>query len=340
MFERFTARARRVLVLAQEEARLLDHDYIGTEHVLLGIVHVNDGVTGKVLEPLGLTVETVRSQVEQFSPAGSKTPGGSPAFTPRTKRVLELSLREALGLGHSYIGPEHFLLGLIREGEGKAIATLTALGVDLDKVRTGILAGIDHRGEPGTPAAGGPGSRLATCSFCGRRPPDTGQLVVGNEAFICERCVRQWAARFLSRDRRSQFLVPPPITGPPPRDLDAARAAVEGAFSEIFATDPSGGVPAVEDGEDLGRYLTQAADQRMVPESATVRVGVDDVVFVNAEQAAVWFTVWADDEAMLVRHRGEALKVDDAWKVSRPTFSDLMARAGILCPTTSEALEG
>src|SRR5204862_605236 len=118
LFERFTDRARRVVVLAQEEARLLNHNFIGTEHILLGLIHEGEGVAAKALEQLGISLEAVREKVEEtIGPAGSSTTG-SPPFTPRAKKVLELSLREALQLGHNYIGTEHMLLGLVREGEG------------------------------------------------------------------------------------------------------------------------------------------------------------------------------------------------------------------------------
>src|SRR3712207_9278810 len=120
MFERFTDRARRVVVLAQEEARLLNHNYIGTEHILLGLIHEGEGVAAKALESLGISLEAVRSQVEEIIGQGGSSPSGHIPFTPRAKKVLELSLREALQLGHNYIGTEHILLGLIREGEGVA----------------------------------------------------------------------------------------------------------------------------------------------------------------------------------------------------------------------------
>src|SRR5262245_41751206 len=118
MFERFTDRARRVVVLAQEEARLLMHNYIGTEHLLLGLIHEGEGVAAKALDALGIELTEVRSRVEEIIGRGSETPSVHIPFTPRSKKVLELSLREALELGHNYIGTEHILLGLIREGEG------------------------------------------------------------------------------------------------------------------------------------------------------------------------------------------------------------------------------
>jgi ATP-dependent Clp protease ATP-binding subunit ClpC len=139
LFERFTDRARRVLVLAQEEARLLNHNFIGTEHILLGLIHEGEGVAAKALESLGISLEAVREKVEEtIGPAGSSTTG-SPPFTPRAKKVLELSLREALQLGHNYIGTEHMLLGLVREGEGVAAQVLVSLGADLSRVRQQVI---------------------------------------------------------------------------------------------------------------------------------------------------------------------------------------------------------
>jgi ATP-dependent Clp protease ATP-binding subunit ClpC len=139
MFERFTDRARRVVVLAQEEARLLNHSYIGTEHILLGLIHEGEGVAAKALETLGISLEAVRAQVEEIIGQGGSSPSGHIPFTPRAKKVLELSLREALQLGHNYIGTEHILLGLIREGEGVAAQVLVKLGADLSRVRQQVI---------------------------------------------------------------------------------------------------------------------------------------------------------------------------------------------------------
>ena len=139
MFERFTDRARRVVVLAQEEARMLNHNYIGTEHILLGLIHEGEGVAAKALESLGISLEGVRDQVEEIIGQGQTAPAGHIPFTPRAKKVLELSLREALQLGHNYIGTEHILLGLIREGEGVAAQVLQKLGADLNRVRQQVI---------------------------------------------------------------------------------------------------------------------------------------------------------------------------------------------------------
>ena len=152
MFERFTDRARRVVVLAQEEARLLNHSYIGTEHILLGLIHEGEGVAAKALESLGISLEAVRSQVEEMIGQGGTSPSGHIPFTPRAKKVLELSLREALQLGHNYIGTEHILLGLIREGEGVAAQVLIKLGADLSRVRQQVIQLLSgYQGSGGRP---------------------------------------------------------------------------------------------------------------------------------------------------------------------------------------------
>jgi ATP-dependent Clp protease ATP-binding subunit ClpC len=158
MFERFTDRARRVVVLAQEEARMLNHNYIGTEHILLGLVREGEGVAAKALEAMDISLNGVREQVQEIIGEGSHAPSGHIPFTPRAKKVLELSLREALQLGHNYIGTEHILLGLIREGEGVAAQVLGKLGADLGGVRQQViqlLSGYEGK-EPATAGNGGP----------------------------------------------------------------------------------------------------------------------------------------------------------------------------------------
>jgi ATP-dependent Clp protease ATP-binding subunit ClpC len=159
VFERFTDRARRVVVLAQEEARLLNHNYIGTEHILLGLIHEGEGVAAKALESLGISLEAVRAQVEEIIGHGGSAPSGHIPFTPRAKKVLELSLREALQLGHNYIGTEHILLGLIREGEGVAAQVLVKLGADLSRVRQQVIQLLSgYSGGKESPGTGAPGA--------------------------------------------------------------------------------------------------------------------------------------------------------------------------------------
>src|ERR1700686_3419712 len=160
MCERFTERARRVVVLAQEEARMLNHNYIGTEHVLLGLIHEGEGVAAKALESLGISQEAVRQQVEEIIGQGQQAPSGHIPFTPRAKKVLELSLREPLQLGHNYIGTEHILLGLIREGEGVAAQVLVKLGADLNRVRQQVIQ-LLHGYQGKEPASAGAAAEFA-----------------------------------------------------------------------------------------------------------------------------------------------------------------------------------
>jgi ATP-dependent Clp protease ATP-binding subunit ClpC len=175
LFERFTDRARRVVVLAQEEARLLNHNYIGTEHILLGLIHEGEGVAAKALESLGISLEAVRSQVEEIIGQGGSSPSGHIPFTPRAKKVLELSLREALQLGHNYIGTEHILLGLIREGEGVAAQVLVKLGADLSRVRQQVIQLLSGYSGPGSSGSGEKAG--ATAGGSGEQTP-SGSLVL------------------------------------------------------------------------------------------------------------------------------------------------------------------
>jgi hypothetical protein len=161
MFERFTDRARRVVVLAQEEARMLNHNYIGTEHILLGLIHESEGIAAQALTSLGISLGAVRQQVEEIIGQGQQAPSGHIPFTPRAKKVLELSLREALQLGHNYIGTEHILLGLIREGEGVAAQVLVRLGADLNRVRQQVVHLVhSEKGDRPTRVATGESVRL------------------------------------------------------------------------------------------------------------------------------------------------------------------------------------
>jgi ATP-dependent Clp protease ATP-binding subunit ClpC len=153
VFERFTERARQVIVLAQDEARALKHNYIGTEHLLLGLLREEEGLAARVLESFEITVEEVRAQVARIVGQGDEVTGGQIPFTPRSKKILELSLREAISLGHNYIGTEHILLGLMREGEGVAVQILLDLGAGPSTVRDELLRMLSGaRGETGQPS--------------------------------------------------------------------------------------------------------------------------------------------------------------------------------------------
>jgi hypothetical protein len=166
MFERFTDRGRRVVVLAQEEARMLNHNYIGTEHLLLGLIRESGGVAARALESLGLSLEAVRQQVEEIIGQGQQPPGGHIPFTPRAKKVLELAHREAHALGHDYIGTEHLLLGLIREGDGVAAQVLVKLGADLNRARQQVIQLVTGGAGAGAASeASQPGQRAGARPF-------------------------------------------------------------------------------------------------------------------------------------------------------------------------------
>ncbi len=147
-FGRFTGRARRVVVLAQEEARRLHHDHIGTEHVLLGLLAEGEGIGAQALVGAGITLDAARAEVEKIVGCGKGTPKGHIPFTPCAKKALELALRESLHLGHNYIGTEHILLGLLREGKGAGVQAMVAAGAQLDQLRDTVLALLKQTGAP------------------------------------------------------------------------------------------------------------------------------------------------------------------------------------------------
>src|SRR6266542_349633 len=280
MFERFTDRARRVVVLAQEEARTLNHNYIGTEHILLGLIHEGEGVAAKALEALGISLEAVRSQVEEIIGQGQAAPTGHIPFTPRAKKILELSLREALQLGHNYIGTEHILLGLIREGDGVAAQVLQKLGAELNRVRQQVIQLLQGHagkgeGQPGEQSPQGSmvldqfGRNLTQLSGDGKLDP-----VIGREKEI-ER-VMQVLSR---RTKNNPVLIGEPGVG--------KTAIVEGLATKIV----KGDVPETLKGKqiytlDLGALVAGTRyrgdfEERLKKVLKEIRTRGDIVLFID-----------------------------------------------------------
>jgi hypothetical protein len=365
VFERFTDRARRVVVLAQEEARLLDHNYIGTEHILLGLIHEGEGVAATALASLDISLDAVRAQVVEIIGSGGAAPSGHIPFTARAKTVLELSLREALRLGHNYIGTEHILLGLLREGDGVAVQVLTQLGVDLDRVRqavTALIGGDASDAAPGfePPDTASAGIRPARCGFCDVASPACGPLFTGRSgALICERCIRTAAGeaqhRAVAVGRHSadvsavfvgtaesieELAARHEPTGPPPDDEDAARQAIKDAFEHAMEVGADGRTLInVEDGAALAECAEQVR-ARVGAIADQVEQVTDHIKFLDTTTAVVWQTTLLNGRPVaswLVRREGRAIFIDGRWKVSRDTMCEMWEPTGIQCPPRADA---
>ncbi len=233
------------------------------------------------------------------------------------------------------------------EGEGVAAQVLVDLGVDLDLLRQQVIQllavqsgerpPVEEQQTSSVPRPQFSGARLAACSFCGLAPPESGQLVAGNDAFICERCLRQWVGRVDQRRRSRTGLnvtrhqaVPP---GPQREDPDGARSEIETAFAAGNTESGEGqSVPTVEKGENLGPTLVAARANHPEWSAREVAISVDEVVFIDTQHAAVWFSISIDGRRLLRNHRGDAVVVDGSWKMARSTFCQLMAMGGISCP--------
>jgi hypothetical protein len=321
VFEQFTDRARRVLVLAQEEARLLNHGFIGTEHILLGLLGEGEGVAAVAMDLLGVSSEQVRSRVQNTAGRPSASPG-SPPFTPRAKHVLELALRESLQLGHTYIGTEHILLGLVREGEGTGAQILIGLGFEPDRIRHEVVQLLS-------------GHKVIACSLCGRRPPESGQLINSeNGAFVCEHCINDLTARLATdsaeNGRTSATTVV--VTGRVPADQEAARTDIALAFQGVFVlSEDRRTVPCVDGGDRLGPCLKEAQERHAAMRRTDRPVTIESVQFVDEGHAVVSFAVSLEGLSPESR-RGSALVVGSSWKVARATFCELMDLAGVRCP--------
>jgi len=352
VFERFTTRARRVVVLAQEEARLLAHDDIGAEHLLLGLLAVDDGIAAAALHALGVSLESARAAVADLAPPGEHGPVGHIPFTSEAKRVLEASLREALDLRTSSIDTQHLLLGITRVAPGTAVSLLGALGVQPGDVRREVLERV-RGGTPMPATAGGvldrptsppaplsafgvaPGRR---CSFCFRPQERVERMVRGRAARICDECLVRASDLVANAGEESprQLRLRPPFL--PQAQTEGAEVAVERAFETVFGSGASVDerLALVEDSGDLRAVVQEVVAVHRV--SGDPDVWVDSVRFVGAEEAEVrWSPVLAGGARLPML--GFAVLDGGVWKVSRNSYHQVASPAGVPVPPP-EAVTG
>ncbi len=348
MFERFSDRARRVVVLAQEEARLLNHNYIGTEHILLGLIHEGEGVAAEALESLEISLDDARTQVHEIIGHGGQAPSGHIPFTPRAKKVLELSLREALELGHNYIGTEHILLGLIREGEGVGAQALANLGADLAVVRKRVIQLLS--GNPGVePAAGAAtgveapfevhrpigsvvgGGLAPSCSFCGRDLWEVRHYVAANAALMCEVCIiAAHVALEAAPDDTGLLVLPPRVFGSPPADDPRAVEEIVHALTVVFgpALDDEA-IELLEDGEHLVPIMLEFGAR--FGDVRVSEVVVDRVRFTTDTAASAGFVLVLNTGARF-SFVGTVVHSGERWMVTRTTVAEVIRPGGGLLP--------
>jgi hypothetical protein len=329
VFQRFTDRARRVLVLAQEEARLLNHGFIGTEHILLGLLHEGEGVAANVLTSVGVSLDAARERVAAIIGRTSRPPdGGSPPFTPRAKKVMELASREAKQLGHDDIGTEHLLLGLLREGEGVASQVLVSLGADLGRVRQAVIRTMDYFVEPRPTARPAPRVRTGLrdlCSLCGRDLWQSAHVVAGPRGWACDECIRAGSGLLqAATDESREVVLPPRVSGHPPEEEATGDivAVVESAFGPNAG--PASWATTVEEPARFEPLLRRLTERWGRPEATRM----SDVGFISPRLAYVRFSVLfegsrgTDVSGQLRRH-------DRGWLVTAETLTALLGRSGI-----------
>jgi hypothetical protein len=334
MFERFTDRAREVLKLAQEEAGRFSHGFVGTEHILLGLIDEGEGVAAKVLESLDITHEAVRVKVEETVGTAGQRPSGSPPFTPRAKKVLELSLREAMQLGHSYIGTEHLLLGLVREGEGVAAQVLVSLGADLGLVRQRVvqhLSGYQPKESIRVRSLPPTVPRDRRCILCDRDLWEAQHFVAqGPFHRVCDDCVRT-AATLLEQavPEQRKLVMPPRVSGQPPDDeaVSAVVVALKTAFSA--SSDPEGWVAVVEGYAELEPLYHRHATRLSADPDAT---SVARVRFLTADLAEVRFEVMWSNGAMRT-FEGRVRRREGRWMVTEDTVASVLLPRGRSLPS-------
>ncbi len=351
MFERFSDSARRVLVMAQDEARLLDHGFIGTEHLVLGLMHEPE--TRESLSSAGATLDGLRDQIVKTIAVEAPGAPGSPPFTPRAKKVLELSLREMLARGGANIEPGDLLLGVLREGEGVGVQALKVLGVDLQPLRQGVLDRSSHRpsesavrvevaqewqsrapaslGNIAMPPIGiGFGHRLEACVLCGRDLWEVDHYVSDGRVTVCQVCIED-AFRVIqdAPAENHRLTLPPRVFGAVPHP-DAPSEIARAVASVVGPGPEEGRGLYLEDADDLRLAMMQAGER--LPSRRANGV-VRRIRFVSEESAWVELIVQLDDgPGGGFPFQGPARRIEGNWKVTRELLATMLARVGITIP--------
>jgi hypothetical protein len=337
VFERFTDAARAAVVRAQAEASALDHDHIGTEHLLLGVLDQRESRPARAIESQGLSLADARRRVEAIVGRGQRPSAEHIPFTPGAKKVLEYSLREAIQLGHNFIGVEHIALGILREGEGVACQVLSQAGIEPEALRTQISEALlsGPRTTPSTPAApswrpvttttGSPaiafGTPQSTCALCMRPTWDFQHYVRAAGTVICGDCIER-SHRALTGATEHDVPLPPLIEQGDARD-DAARE-IATAFRLVYTGEPrEEREAALEDGPALLPLGDKAAERFPGVQATFV---LHRIRFCGPDDADVFFSIGG------LSINGRARVLDGRWKVTRETWCQTMARAGIQCP--------
>lgn len=322
---------------------MLQHNYIGTEHILLGVIHEGEGVAARALAILGVSLEAARARVEEIIGHGGKMPSGHIPFTPRAKKVLELSLREALQLGHNYIGSEHILLGLVREGEGVGSQVLGEFGLDLERVRQAVIDLLS--GQPPeelTESArahvrvisGARRSGSAVhCALCDRDLWEVDRIVRAETGVICDICV-EGARLALEGSKDRSVPMPPRVFVAELGGIGAVEAIVL-AFRRAFGDPdlPTSDEQVIEDQEVARNAMVEAAARAG---GVTVTgVDVSRIRFLGTDRAEVRFTTTFDRAPGAVSHDGVAVHYDERWLVSRDTIARVIAPSGVQLPPTA-----
>lgn len=334
MFERFTDRARRVVVLAQEQARMLNHDYIGSEHLLLGLL-ADDAGASHVLRLHDVTFGDARAEIEARVGPGKNSPSGHIPFTPDAKKALEGALRECLDLHQNEIRTEHLLLGLMRNKKSTAAQVIAKLADDVDALRRDTATSAGGPPETGS-SVSAPSARLRVgfgaapapspsgmCALCGRDLWDAERFIRGERGTVCDECVH--AAYGALADGEARELTMPPRGYGQPRPDPQEIQAIQAAFTAAFSGDDG----AMEDGPALRPYFEQLRQHNA---GTTAQFVVQRVRLVDPDHARVRFALVVAPQGFNFQKEGEAVRHDGRWQVARSTAVDVLRQGGMQVP--------